>query len=286
MQRDVPIFFAGVVIDQYGGSVPGARVHAHVRHFSLIPPFFMATKEVTVETDNVGKFEISGITGSDLFINDITKDGFEFNIDDNSTNDFRYRGADGEYVFSPDINEPVIFKMRLKTEPVFLLEKQGGPSMSPPSATVYYNFIEEFTHAINTQPDMVVTSYYHEESQEYTLVFRAVGLAAGIYASEETTYQAPESGYESEYSITVNRDIRPPRMNLYIRSRDNPIYTRMDVGLYPGKKFVRIDYKSWTNPYGERSLEPDVDLPATEWIRLRDEAIRALKNNRYPEKRA
>ncbi len=284
-ERDVSLLFAGVVADQYGTAVPQATVTAHIRHYAPTPPFFMAMKEVSVETDEKGRFMIKNDAGSDLFIKGISREGYEFSRGDNSRTAFRYKGAEGEEVFCPDKKNPVSFTLRQKGEAVFLLEAQGGPSLKPPKSSVAFNFTEGRVRPGDDSSDLVVSSVYDEERQEYALVFQAKGDGSGVVVTDLMTYEAPESGYGPQYAITIKLNERLPRKNLYIKSRDPSIYTRMDLGIIPGKKFIRLDYKSWTNPYGGRSLEPESKMPFAIKKRLRDEAKLALKQNRHPKKR-
>ena len=282
---DATLFFAGVVKDQHGVAVEKAVVTAHVRHYAPTPPFFMAMKEITVTTDKNGAFEIKDIVGSDLFIKGISKEGYDFNRGDNARTAFRYKGAEGEDVFRPDKKVPVSFILRQKGESVFLLEGQGGPTLKQPQSSIAFNFAEGRARPGTAAHDLVVSSVYQEERQEYALVFKTKGEGSGIIVTDQMLYEAPESGYESSYAITVKLDERMPRKNLYIKSRDASIYTRMNLGLLPGKKFIRLSYKSWTNPYGDRNLEPVPKMPFAIKKRLRDEAKLALKQNRHPKKR-
>lgn len=282
--RETSIYFFGKVVDQGNNSIEGALVEVHVRHFIITPPFFMGTRRFTVSTDKNGVFEINDISGSDLFVNEISKDGYAFSRSANERTSFRYKGIEGEDHFVPDKKDPVFFEIRKKEDPTFLFKGQGGPMLKPPKATVAFDFIQERTRLADESPDLLVTAIYHEDAQEYEIVFVPQGYGAGVIVSEEVLYQSPEEGYNSQYVTRIKRGAHIPQKNLFVRSRDVSIFTRMDLELLPGKKFLRLAYEFWTNPYGDRILEPETEIPFAIMKRLKGEAKVALKQGKRPKK--
>jgi hypothetical protein len=221
----------------------------------------MAMTNISVETDKKGTFVIKDTVGSDLFIKEIWKE-----------------------VFRPDEENPVKFVLRKNGESVFLFEDRGGPMLERPQSSIAFNFVEERVGRGNDAPDLVVSSVYQEEHEAYDLVFQPQGEGSGIVVADHVTYGAPERGYRPQYATTVKLGEQLPRKTLYIKSRDASIYTRMDVGFFPRREFMRLDFRAWTNPYGERNLEPELEMPFSVMKRLRDEARLALRKKTYPKK--
>lgn len=301
---DTSIHFYGRVVDQNGDPVEGARVAVGIRRFSLFGPFFMGSKNLRAFTDREGHFDVWELRGSQLFIGEISREGYEFIRNENRNNDFTFKGLPGEPVFIPDKNDPVIFRLRKKQEDrTFLIEEpRGGVQVHAEDSGVLKgkDLIEgkgfrvpegEPESHFSENCDLWYRAIFDEETGDWRVFLKSAGLGGGIFASDHSLYVAPDGGYLEEYSfVPVGREI-PVDKFLYIRSRTPAIFTRLEIySVVVTDGFVRIRWKSATNPYGERVLDSvDMEsLSSKQWLklktRLKSEAQAALREGRLPER--
>ena len=72
---------------------------------------------------------------------------------------------------------------------------------------------------------------------------------------------------------------------LYLRSRDPAIYSRLEVyGAFGKADFCQVSVNTEVNPYGERNLEREPNLPFDVMKPLKDEARNALRAKKLPLK--
>jgi len=134
---------------------------------------------------------------------------------------------------------------------------------------------------LNTEVSFDVTN------QSWAVFYRATNGTDGIVCSDQILYTAPESGYEKE--VVFHNPSRSPKY-LYLRSRSPAIYSRIELTheiFYPGKPDrIRIQYRAWINPYGERNLEFDDSAEGCWRVKdaLTEEAKVAILAKRLPEK--
>lgn len=296
------ILFYGKVIDQTGASVPGVTIGIDVPEQTGYMQ--RASRKQTTVTDQNGRFEVSPKTyglsqmkGSFLFIESITKDGYESVRDSSSRMSFIYRGGDVDR-HVPQKEHPVVFQIRKKEAlPSFLvegdvveLEERNRDAVKP----LAWDFIRR--HRIkDTQslvydgepvfPDLQVKATFNTNDATWTAILSPGNTNGGIIVSEQLLYGAPDTGYQPEYTFTP-QDRRPVAAKyIYLKSRDPAIYTRVEIEhINANKDFFRLSGKSVTNPYGDRNLEQATDLPYEVTKQLTDEAKAAFRQNKRPTK--
>lgn len=296
------IRFYGKVVDQTGAPVVGATIGIDVPEQTG----FMqrASRKQTVMTDENGCFDIASKTyglkelrGSFLFIESIDKNGYEYTRDTNLKTSFIYRREDTD-CHVPKKGQPVVFKMRkIKASPTFLCQEmylglETRVNMSGNS--IGYDFIRH--HRINDthnlvydggslSPDLLVKATFNTNDATWAVVLSPGGTKGGIIVSEQLLYEAPDSGYQPEYTFTPQDHKTPQAKYIYIRSRDPAIYSRYEIEyINANKDFFRLSGKSMTNPYGERNLEQATDLPYEITKRLADETKAAFRQDKRPGK--
>lgn len=294
------ILFYGKVVDQFTNPVVAADVEVDVPEQTG----FMQreSRKKTIVTDSSGEFEVSAKTygvrnlkGSFLFIENISKDGYESVRHDSMTSFTYQKGYTDCYI--PDKTQPVVYQLRKKLEPeAFLFHETDlslGLKTSASGWTLGYDFIsrhrlDDINRLVfNYQPvfpDLKLKATFNTNAATWTVVLSSGNTNGGIIASDQLLYEAPETGYQSEYVFTPEDHPKPVKKpHIYLKSRDPAIYTRIDINyINANKEFFRLSGESVTNPYGERNLERATDLPWAVTKQLTDEVKAAFRADKRP----
>ncbi|MFO1488059.1 MAG: hypothetical protein U1F65_06245 [Verrucomicrobiota bacterium] len=293
------ILFYGKVVDQFTNPVVGADVEVSVPVVNLLGA--MSYDKRSLETDTDGNFEVSSRTygatklkGHDLYIKEITKDGYGGNWCNGSNSGFSFALGNR---FQPDPQHPVVYQLRKKLlPPAFLFQETDLSLESRVAASAWtngYDFIKRHrfddTHRLvfNGEPvfpDIQCKATFNTNDGTWTVTLMPGNTNGGIIASEQMLYEAPETGYHSEYVFTPEDRPQQVKMpHLYLKSREPAIYTRIDIKyLNANKEFFRLSGEAVTNPYGERNLEQATDLPWAVTKQLTDEVEAAFRENKRP----
>ncbi len=199
-----------------------------------------------------------------------------------------------EHKTTPD--NPVVSVLRKKGETTFLLKESSlhfQVLASESGKTIGYDFVqrEPIRNVANprgddaTHYDLTVAATFNTNEATWTAVLSTGNTNGGIVLSEQLLYEAPENGYQPEYSFTPEGRKPVKAKYVYLKSRGPAIYTRLEIEyINANKDFFRLSGKSVTNPYGERNLEQATDLPYEVTKQLADEAKTAFRQNKRPEK--
>jgi len=263
----VPISFFGQVVDQDGKPLEDVKVVLNYRSPSVMP----VTKPngdhtyLTLTTDADGKFQVLDARGSNLWIESITKPGYQ--LSPKAKRGFSYR-HDPDYNHQPDINNPVIYRMwKLKGNEQLLHASPGV--MAPPTGEASgYNF-SNFAEGRPTSenPDIIFRFQRPMEVTEWTTNHYdwrlEISVAGGglIEHEDELPYLAPERGYQPSYVI----EMKPGpgwqqsfNKAFYVRSRDGGLYARVEMEFNSKARLgglIWLKYAANTN--GSRNLEQD-----------------------------
>ena len=302
---DTSIHFYGRVLDQEDQPVVGARVTVQIGCFDPFSEFFRGVKVRNPETDSRGRFEINSVRGSDLYIKEISVEGYEFKMSDNKNRSFAFKVAGGAInppVFIPDKDNPVIFRLRKKLlERTFLFEDRHWTIQILVDGTqkIYgYDFVEQkWTRPARTPPrtkwsefcDLQYSATFDEGSENWNVVLTTCDPAGGVLGSEKILYEAPTVGYKSEWSFVPVIGQLPKQRFVFVKSRDPEIFSRIEIfNVNFDDKVLLIATRVATNPYGDRVLDSvDMDsLSLHERLvlkdRLKSEAQTALAQGRLP----
>jgi len=174
-------------------------------------------------------------------------------------------------------------------------------------------------------PDLKVKAFWDEKEQTWTLELSAGTPGGGLLVADHKLYEAPAEGYQPSYTFKVrlpknfHKELpmvilpgNPPKevqlteespepdnqvLHLYLRTREPWIYTRIECP-FPSHSGVisqdRVVLSGGTmdsrnlavNPYGERNLEQEQDLPGEVELMLEAqvrESFRYHPNGRPPK---
>lgn len=155
--------------------------------------------------------------------------------------------------------------------------------------------------------DLRAKATYHPKRKLWVVVIEPGNPEGGILVSDELLYEAPATGYQPGLTIQVPckgpKDSNPnwgietpsPGKYLYLRSRKEPIYSRINMEngfkthfTTSSKDKKTLVQEMWfggaakTNPYGDRILEEATDLPGPLRLKLMDEIDEAHKRGVRP----
>lgn len=297
-RRDTTIRFFGKVVDQEKQPVSDAEVFLHIQKYSPnISSLFGQIKKLQTKTDTYGFFSVSDEKGRGLYVENIHKDGFEFSWKQNSELGFEYDASNGREHHVPDPAKPVVFRLRKKLSTEVILLKNVLFEIKLPAGssgcTYGYDLVERYqipnlNHLeLNYQPvvpDFLLKASLNTNDGRWTVTFFAGNTNGGILATSQLLYEAPEGGYQPEYTFCPTNDPqRKAVLRFFIRSREPAIYTRVDLTrIRVERGECLLEGTSWVNPYGDRNLEEAVGLPSGIYVRLQNEAEENLRFGKRP----
>lgn len=294
-QQDVAITFYGKVVDQADRPVDSAEVVGSITYF--VPnaaKLFGETRAVVVQSDSQGCFKIGGITGRNLYIKNIAREGYEFKPVENPVGLYRYGSKHETYV--PDPLNPVTFHVRKKGPGEFMMQERSVDilfMLRHSGKGMGHDFIQQ-RHISNVEKmggdagyvfDMKVTATFNAKDSTWEVMLAPGDVNGGLLLSDQLLYEAPADGYQPEYAFTAERRKAFKAKYIYLKSREPAIFTRIEiVGIAADDQKFRLTGQSVTNPYGERNLEQATDLPYEVEQKLWDEVQAAFRENRRPVK--
>lgn len=305
-KRDVPITFSGKVIDQYGRPVVNADVEIHLHHFSLTADYYEDIQDIHLKSDKNGAINLRNKKGSSIYMETIKCDGYEYNKNENPNDSFSYWDELSERAIAPDKTRPVVFRLRKKGEPTYLIEwRDYTPPIFYAKATDEVWYLDlvwpDFRPAHQTNlnegygfqsmyTDATVLVRSNQDHTAYNICFAVPDASDGIMETNVLMYTAPENGYRTNliYSVPiVSNEMYETNTYFYVKSRGGKVYAR--IGAYflsygNDNNGVIVDFHTWANPYGERNLEAEPRLKYDTQQRLHDEAQAALLAGKLPPK--
>lgn len=224
------------------------------------------------------------------YVEGASKDGYEYIYSDDSSKNLaepQYKKEAGQF----------IVRLRKKgEESLLIINPESGygrthvlEAASKHSVTGQIDVLDDKTQRRDSHYwDVFVVAQYEAAMNLWQTSFFVTNKADGIVASDELLYEAPRDGYKSQISFLESHK---PRY-LYLKTRSPVIYSRINLEYFqynerPNNR-LRITYKSFANPYGERGFEDAQDLrkyafASEELIREAKQAIQAGKLPKKPE---
>ncbi|MEI7946965.1 MAG: hypothetical protein WCJ02_09720, partial [bacterium] len=210
-----------------------------------------------VKSDDKGEWLLSLKKTVRAYVDGASKEGYEYIYSDDSSKNL------AEPYYSKEAGQFVVRLRKKAEESLLIINPASGYGrtrvlevMATHSATGQIDVLDDKTQNRNCHYwDLFVQAKYESVMNSWQISFFVTNQVDGIVASDELLYEAPRDGYKTEVLlIESNR----PRY-LYLKTRSPSIYSRVNLDYYlyreqPNNR-LRINYKSFTNPYGESSLE-------------------------------
>jgi hypothetical protein len=301
-KQDVDVSFFGKVLDDHDAPVEGARINANIMHFDPDPQkLFGESKTIELISDANGFYSIEHEKGRSFYITSISKEGYDGSMLKEERG-FNYSGPgyDEHGTLKPFVANkkfPVVFRIRKQGEISFLLYKTDWVcqiSARESGAERGYDFIRDMPVRDLAKPffdgeplasDLLMRATLNAEDAKWTVVLSSGTAGGGIIVSDQLLYEAPETGYQSQYIFMPEGRKPLAAKYIYLRSRNPTIYSRLEIEYCTvDKNFVRLRGRIVTNPYGERNLEQPIDLPYEVRKQLFDKVTTAFRHNGRPSK--
>jgi len=265
---NVSIKFWGEVVDQNDQPLAGVTIKGYVMHDTAASPYGYSLGHFEAITGEDGHFEITDASGSGLTIESIVKEGYE--LSKNIKTHFGYRGYAEK--FTPDQNNPVVFKMWEKRGAEPLLSSFITTTAACDGTPVMVDLLKG--KRVDQGGDLRVIfkriplhiQRGKDRSYDWTLTVEAIDGVIKM-SNDEFAYLAPESGYTSSVIIDMpmtSKDwISTIEKQFYLKLHDGKYFARVNLRLptdfEPPPTALKIE--SWLNPTGSRNLEYD-SLPS------------------------
>jgi hypothetical protein len=260
-QRNKPIDFYCRFIDQNDNPVPGVIVKFSIEKLVALDPAQMEIvgKYSRFEkiTDADGRIEMHGEVGDGIGIGTVTKDGYE--LSPKAPRGFG--GSSGSY------ENPVVFKMWKTREKAQLIGGSKFWGIIPDGRVYTIDFLQQTkAEGENIQGDIKISIIRPSQIPPrigFDWSFSIEAINGGlIEASDDFMYLAPESGYQSNYRVTMVATNAGWKSELdglqfYLKSRDGQVYGSIKFDLIPNYNKGSIFNVNWAvNPNASRNLQP------------------------------
>ena len=275
----------GRVVDQDGRLVPGAKVKLSWERATILIGVPDSPTDTWIESDDKGEWKFFLDKPGYFYVMGAAKEGYEFVHS-------KYPCQDLVGLYRRTKGAPVVVRLRKKGETTFLIRREGPRSLraySPHSQTNGLDLMEERPDKLRkgSYSDIQIAINWLPNSNRWEVVFSAPNGADGLLVGTNLLYEAPQDGYQK--NVAVNGPPWP--QYVYLRSRVQPLYTRIDLEYYPWKgsdtnQVLGICYKAWVNPFGERNLEYDQRSSKSRRVEreLAQEAKAAIEKGRLYQK--
>jgi hypothetical protein len=287
-EKSPPLEAYGRVVDVDGNPVSGVELEIHVD--TSMPPSLGPVVTEYIQSGTNGEWHYKTGQGSRLGIYGAKKPGYE-----TITDRMDWHGTIVRPYQNRTEDNPVIIILRKKGDTRCLLTRKMKTVFIPGQTNAVWITLTDdklvpsqlITDTNNiSQCDLGVTTFFKQASSNWIIAFSSPNTNSGLLLSNHLLYEAPDHGYQQEFTVPVGlgREDYRKHVLLYIKSRNPPIYSRIDAEFVPHREIIYINYNILANPYGDRILEEETDLPYDIRKKLEAEAVSALAAGRLPEK--
>lgn len=258
--RNQPINFYGLVVDQESNALSGVHIRSSVGQLTMEDPAVvemgLGSKEIPIErtTGIDGRFEINGVSGTGFGVL-LFKDGFEAESQKNGFGG----GVNGSY------ENPIIFKMWSTNVHEKLITGRKSFDIIPDGRSYFINLTDD-TISESGNGDLKVWVQYANQVVQGQLYDWSAGvevLHGGLVEEEISTpmYNAPTDGYVPKFEIhgklKGGQRGDSGERQFYLLLKNGQEYGQMSIDLHapfnnetPG--LIRLSYA--INPSGARIL--------------------------------
>lgn len=263
--NDVVIVFYGKVQDQFGNPVVGAEVTGSVH---LDNGTVAGVRDIKTVSDEKGLFQFNEGKGESLSVTP-RKKGYAIA----STNAaFKYSYFYPEVRYVPDPSHPTVIEMWKLQGAAHLVHFQTEAHVPLNGAKVAFDL--QTGKQITSGGDIVIRIQSAKEPNtaekyDWQASIQAVdgGLIPFSDIEFERVFQAPEWGYEPEFSVRYEKEVKPWSTTFngvfFLKSRGGNSYGKLGIEILSDlvkNGTVTVILNSYVNPAGSRNLELDPQL--------------------------
>jgi hypothetical protein len=256
--ENVPVGFYGKVIDQDGHAVAGAKVSLDFI-VSHMDEDRTETRPLTMQTDQSGHFELTGVIGYGVDKIQIQKEGYQL-----SQKTLRSYVFGHKTDYKPNYDSPVIFRMWKEGGKEQLVGSAWHGKVACDGTTNHFDLLHG-SRSDNGNLEIVCTrtplNYERTNGPSFSYKFEITLIGGSVQTTgDEFTYLAPDAGYLP--SVTIERKPGDPQwragvdQEFYIKTADGHygrISVTWDAGHRPSPTVLKWDCS--INPSGSRNLE-------------------------------
>lgn len=256
-ENNTETLFFGRVVDQNGESVPNAMVSGYIRHWRKSMAYIDADiVRFSKNTDSDGKFEIRDVKGDGVFLDSISRTGYQF---------VKPNNPKLPSVFGTK-ETPAVFKLWKfgKKEPLVIKTKRW--KLVPDGRWYTFDLLNGERLVDNSAGGDIRIAIQRPEgvdmSQKYAWELKISAVDAGIIEThDEFMNLAPLDGYQTEYiwNLPVTDPNWTPLLNksFYFKSRNQKHFGCVNLEVhsaYQEASAIFLNYR--INPHGSPVLEP------------------------------
>jgi hypothetical protein len=272
MERDpkfewkMPINFYGKVVDQSNQPVGGVEIV-----FQWTDLSDNGTTEQTVLSSDDGRFNLTSVTGKNLGIIRMFKEGY-YRVRQGTQANFEYAAFFEPNYHQPDASKPVVYRLRKAGEiPKELVARETMMGIAPTGQPNYID-LRTTRKSGEAQADIAIriTRLAPKEQKRYdwSASIEGVNGAGLIESDDEFMFEAPQDGYKPAYSYNFAEGSpywgNTLKRKYYIMAKGGQVYGRLEVEFFPKyQNTAAIAVKFIVNPTGSKNLEytPNTVLP-------------------------
>ncbi len=278
----------GKTIDAEGNPVPDVNVKVSWDKAGWLVGAPDHGSVMWVKSDEKGEWSLVLKKTLRAYVDGASKEGYEYIYSDDSSKNL------AEAYNSKEVGRFVVRLRKKAEEGVLLVNPESGYGrtrvlevVAPHSATGQIDVLDDKTQNRDSHYwDLFVQAKYESSSTSWQISFFVTNQVDGVVASDELLYESPQDGYKKE---VIFIGATQPRY-LYLKTRSPSLYSRINLDYYQYREHpntrLRITYKAFTNPYGERSFEDAQELRKFTFARdeLIEEAKKAIQSGALPKK--
>lgn len=257
-QNDIPIVFYGRLEDQFGNPVTGAQIAASVRIYNGVQS---TVERFSVTSDANGFFQINHGKGESLAI---VPDKAGYVLATKATL-FKYSHLES-HPYVSDQNNPTVIKMWKLQGAENLVHVQNEIRVPIDGSPVALDL--ETGKQVQSGGDIVIqvqSTLNPNVVQKYDWQVTIEAVNGGLISSGddfEQMFQAPESGYDSQFVAKYQKDVRPWSTTFngifYFTSRSGNCYGKLGIEVLSDvvkNGTIPVILNSYANPVSSRNLE-------------------------------
>lgn len=258
-QANVPIEFWGKVIDQDSKPIEGVNIQYRIQQPRVIWDSHSAVMSIT--TDSIGGFHITGEKGSSFSFESFRKDGYRTAAGQGMTIAYSY----GSAKHTPDKSNPKVYTLIKEDKIQGLVFFSRQLLLAWDGVPVRYNLR---TGKFDSLGEIEITARRGKiegdgRQARYDWSYRIQAIKGGIIeALREEAYIAPENGFEDFWEcgcLATDPKWGIAKSNVHLIFRlANGNYGRLELDVDAGvKSKISGRISSYLNPSGGRLLEYD-----------------------------